>query len=88
MGFKLVAPEILSRSRHDEYRKVWFEYSYLEGKLLVKDGIVECERPETVEYLKTLGYTPIEEADKKVLEHLGLVKPERLRRPRKFDLEV
>jgi len=71
--YKLLAPQIILRTRVDEYRKYWVEHSYLEGEVPVRNGIAECNYPETVEYLKTLGYIPIEEADPKLLEEVGVV---------------
>jgi len=71
--YVLVAPSIELRLRHDEFRDYWVEHSYLEGEIPVRGGIAECKYPETAEYLKSLGYTPIEEADPKILRELGIV---------------
>ena len=70
--FRLLAPQVELRARCDEYRKFWVEHSYLEGEIPVRNGIAECQLPETAEYLKSLGYTPIEEASPELLKDLGL----------------
>jgi len=70
--YVLIAPSIELRLRHDEFRNYWVEHSYLEGEIPVRNGVAECKYPETAEYLKSLGYTPIEEADPELLRRLGI----------------
>jgi len=81
MKYKLIAPQRLTELKLEEGHSLWYEFSYAEGEIEVRDGVAECNDPTTVEYLKSLGYNLVEEVEPKLLPKLGLARDRVERRP-------